>query len=44
MGVKVTQDEGIILGVEKGVQVRVEVRGAGGRRRDVYVVDREVVG
>ena len=44
MGVKVTQDERVILGVEEGIQIWVEIRGAGGRRRDVDVVDREVVG
>ena len=39
MGVKVSQDEGVTLGVEESVEVWGETGGAGGGRGNVNVVD-----
>ena len=44
VGVEVSQDERIILGVEKGFKVWVVVGRAGGCRRDVNVMNGEQVG
>ena len=39
VGIEVTQDESVTLGLEEWVECRGEIRGAGGTGRDVDVED-----
>ena len=39
MGIEVSQDEAVTLGSQQSVQGRGKVRGAGGGRGNVYVVN-----